>query len=148
MLNQALADPCTPLADILTNLGQAYQALGHHREAETCLRLALGVGRRCGNKGWEGAALQNLATVASKTGRHADAICLYDQAIAAFHRTGDRYQETTALIDCGHAHIRSGQTDRARRRWRQARTIAEGTGDPRITTLSTLLQQPALAAAR
>jgi len=144
-INQTHEQPHAVLAEILIGLGQAHQALGRNQDAETCLRQALDVGRRYGNGEWEGAALKNLAAVASNTGRHAEAIELYDEAIAIFHRAGDRYQETTALIDSGHALTRSGRPGLASHRWRQARTITEQSGDPRIAAIDTLLASSTLA---
>jgi hypothetical protein len=94
---------------------------------------------------WEGAALKNLAAIASTAGDHAHAADLYDQAIAVFHRAGDRYQETTALIDSGHAFMRSSQPAKAYQPWQLARSITEQTGDPRIAIIDTLLGDPALA---
>jgi tetratricopeptide (TPR) repeat protein len=144
-INQHVDQPKAVLAEILIGLGQTHHALGHHDQARACLQQALEVGRSYGNREWEGAALHNLAAIASKAGRHAEATELYDQSIAVFGRAGDRYQETTALIDAGHALTRSGQPGLAHHRWRQARTIAEQTGDQRINTISTLLSGSPLA---
>ena len=146
-INQTHEQPHAVLSEILIGLGQTHHALGDHDRARACLQQALEVGRRYGNGEWEGAALKNLAAIASTTGRHADAAELYDQAIAVFHRAGDRYQETTALIDSGHAFMRSAQAWRAHRRWQQARAITEQTGDPRIIAIDALLKAPALAGA-
>jgi DNA-binding SARP family transcriptional activator/predicted negative regulator of RcsB-dependent stress response len=141
-INQADAQPHGVLAEILIGLGQTRHALGDHDRARACLQRALEVGRGIGNGEWEGAALQNLAAIASATGRHADAVRLYDEALTIFRQLHDRYQETTALIDSGHAFTRSSRPDEARRRWQRARAIAEDTGDPRVTVVDALLASP------
>jgi tetratricopeptide (TPR) repeat protein len=147
-INDQLDQPDIVLAEILIGLGETHQALGHYEQAAAVLSQALDVGRRYCNGEWEGAALLNLANLASRTGEHAEAATRYGRAVAVFHRAGDRYQETTALIEYGHALTRSGRPDLAPRRWRQARTIMEQTGDPRITAISALLGRPALTPAR
>jgi len=53
--------------------------------------------------------------------------------------------ETAALIDSGHALARSGRPDLGQHRWRQAHTITEQTGDPRIAAIDTLLAGSTLA---
>jgi tetratricopeptide (TPR) repeat protein len=139
-INQTHEQPHAVLAAILIGLGQTHRALGDHDRAHACLQQALEVGRSYGNGEWEGAALHNLAAaIASATGSHDHAGELYDQAVAVFHRAGDRYQEATALIDSGHAFTRSARPGKAYQRWQQARTIAEQTGNPRITAIDAFL---------
>ncbi len=144
-INQTHEQPHAVLAEILIGLGQTHLDLGNYEKAHDFLQRALEVGRHYKNGEWEGAALKNLAAVASATDSNTAAAELYDQAIAVFHRAGDRYQETTALIDSGLALARSSQPGEARLRWLQARTIAEQTGDPRIATIDGLIAGPSLS---
>ena len=140
-VNQTCAQPDAVLAEILIGLGQTLHALGDHDRARASLEEALQVGRRFANGEWEGAALKNLAAIAASTAGLADSARLYDEAIAVFNRAGDRYQETTALIDSGHAYALRAEPDEARRRWQRARAIAEETFDPRVTVIEALLAE-------
>jgi DNA-binding SARP family transcriptional activator len=144
-INLSYEEPHAMLAEILIGLGQTQHALGNHYQARASLGQALAVGRSYGNWEWEAAALRSLADIASTTGRHAEAAQLYEQAIAVFHRAGHRYHEITALIDSGHAFVRSAEPARAQQRWRQARSITEQTGDMRAITIDALLAGAALA---
>jgi tetratricopeptide (TPR) repeat protein len=135
VVNGRLGQPHVALAEILNCLGEANLALGRFDRAHAPLQQSLTVSRYYRNREWEGAALLNLATLASRTGRQLEAVDLYEQSLLTFRQAADRYQECTALIGYGHALDQLGKADEARHQWEWARHIMEQTSDPRLAEL-------------
>lgn len=84
------------LASTLLNLGNLFEARDELAEAMAAYRRALDIKREIGAPG-VGAALGNMALVASRRGNHEDALQLLTEAVAAHDREGDTLGTAVAL---------------------------------------------------
>ncbi|MGW3963476.1 BTAD domain-containing putative transcriptional regulator [Amycolatopsis sp. NPDC005003] len=89
---------------VLSSLGSAYAGLGRPEEADEHFRRALEFAREGGNTNLEVTALNDLA--ATKTG--AEAISLYEKALALALRTGHLRERAFAQHGLGVAHRAAG----------------------------------------
>ncbi|MER6792128.1 tetratricopeptide repeat protein, partial [Amycolatopsis mediterranei] len=91
-------------APVLAALGSAYAGLGRPDEADEHFRRALDFARAGGNTNLEVTALNDLA--ATKTG--AEAISLYEKALALARRSGHLRERAVAQHGLGVAHRVAG----------------------------------------
>jgi tetratricopeptide (TPR) repeat protein len=101
-------------------LGRCHLELGHLDTARSQCEQALALHERHGNRGGEAVTLDNLAAIAARSSRHADAIPLFRRAIAACQAVGDSYLEAACTERLGSALAADHQTAGARDAWRSA----------------------------
>ena len=76
-----------------------------------------------------GLALNNLGSTYVELQRFDEAITCYQQSLAIWRETGDRYGEGQTLNNLGNAYQEMGQRDRAVRCWREAAAAMRDAGD-------------------
>ncbi|ATY13732.1 AfsR family transcriptional regulator [Amycolatopsis sp. AA4] len=104
----------------LTLLGQHEQARPH---CERALRLY-----RTANHPAVADVLDSLAHIAHHTGRHADAVEHYREALALYRESGNTYLEADTLEHLGHTHREMGDSGAARTVWQLALDLFRAQG--------------------
>ncbi len=115
--------------------------LRRFEEAVTTCRQALSVHREIGDRNGEVAALNTLSAACQGLRRFREAIGYSRQALSIVRETGDRHREGITLTKLGVALCADGQTDTARRCWRDAIAILEGLASPRAAEARMLLDK-------
>jgi len=112
----------------LTNLGNAYWALGETRHAVECYEQGLLIHRKTGHRRNEGNTLSGLGSAYAALGENQRAIQYYEQALTIRRETGDRRGEGGALAGLGIAYAALGETRRAIDLYEQALVIRRDDG--------------------
>ena len=73
----------------------------------------IGIARDLGNQKVEGRAIGNLASVFEATGRHTEAIKLYEQSIEILKKFGDSRKEARILYNVSHSYLSLNRYDDA-----------------------------------
>jgi DNA-binding SARP family transcriptional activator/tetratricopeptide (TPR) repeat protein len=94
------------------SLGRAYNRRRDFRPAGTHTMFALHAFRELGEREGEGACRVTLGTMASRQGRHAEAIDHYQAALDICEARGDALGIATAFNCLGYEYIRSGDHNR------------------------------------
>jgi tetratricopeptide (TPR) repeat protein len=94
--------------------GILQSAAGDLDAARASYSRGLDIQRALGD--WEGAGLSlgGLAGLAAGRGDHAEAVDLYEQALAAFQTIGDRAEEARVLADMAWTHLQAADSVRGR----------------------------------
>ncbi|MEJ2856713.1 MULTISPECIES: AfsR/SARP family transcriptional regulator [unclassified Saccharothrix] len=109
------------VADALNAAGWHATHLGGHEDrARTLLGEALDLYTAQDNTAGVANTLDSLATLAHRTGRHADARDHYERALALLRELGHSYEEANTLERLGHVLSDLGEPAEARRTWREA----------------------------
>jgi tetratricopeptide (TPR) repeat protein len=105
-------------ASALNQIGWVQALLGRYDEARTNCEAALKIQREVGRV--TGEAQDSLGYINEQSGRLAEAVDWYREAIAVFEADGDTYNVATTLIQLGRAYTALGHTADAEAAWRQA----------------------------
>nr|CEL19550.1 transcriptional regulator, SARP family [Kibdelosporangium sp. MJ126-NF4]CTQ94650.1 transcriptional regulator, SARP family [Kibdelosporangium sp. MJ126-NF4] len=105
-------------AQALNQLGWVEALLGQHEKAHEHCLSALAIQRA--ENALSGEPQDSLGFIAEQTGKLAEAIDWYHDAIAIFRDRGDDYNTATTLIQLGRACLAHGSTAEAVTAWRRA----------------------------
>jgi CHAT domain-containing protein len=92
------------VARVLNDMGEAHAALGNgqsRQQALVCFREALTIRQRIAEKREEAMTLLNMAALNTQSGRSAEAMPLYQQALALARQTQHRWVEAGVLRQMG-----------------------------------------------
>lgn len=116
-LYQAAGNPIYE-ALALNQIGWVHALLGHYDEARTNCEAALKIQREAGRV--TGEVQDSLGYINEHSGRLAEAVDWYREAIAVFEAASDTYNVATTLIQLGRACAALGHATDAEAAWRQA----------------------------
>jgi tetratricopeptide (TPR) repeat protein len=109
-------------ADIL---GQVYIHKGDLARAEACVRYGLAKSEALATRPYRCRALGQLADLAAKQGRHAEALDLYEEAVALARELGTLMLEADIVGDRAHLHVERRDLPAAESDYRRAIEIAD-----------------------
>lgn len=115
----------------LSNLGNAYAALGDNQKATEFYNQALLIDREIGYRSGEGADLHNLGLVYYELGEVHKAIDYYNHALIISREINDIRGEGTILGSLGNAYAMLGEINKAIEFYNQRLVIARKIGDRR-----------------
>jgi tetratricopeptide (TPR) repeat protein len=111
-------------------LGWIYDDLGRKQEALRYYEQALAICREVGDRGGEGATLNNLGLVYDALGQQQEALRYFEQALAVCREVGDRAGEGTTLHNIGTIYYKQNTYDVALACFLLARSIYEEVQSP------------------
>ena len=113
----------------MNSIASAYLAQGRYAEALEQFDVAAAIPRTLGDRGGEGAALNNIGVVYRAQGRYAEALAQYEAALAIWRELGDRAGEGATLTSIGDVYDALGQDDEALDRYEAALVLLRAVHD-------------------
>ena len=116
-------------ANVLNNLGLAYQSLSDFRQAIAYYEQALPLFEAIGDRQGQAGALNNLGIAYRNLSDYRQAITHYEQALSLFKTIGDRQGQAGALNNLGIAYGSLSDYRQAIAYYEQALPLSEAIGD-------------------
>jgi tetratricopeptide (TPR) repeat protein len=113
---------------VLGNLGLLHSEQGRWQEARQNFEQALTAHREVGNRRHEAAVIGGLADLLVREGRVAEALAMLEDGEAILRQVADPMELGKLLCIRGHAALKQGAADAARRAHDEAEALAASTG--------------------
>ena len=109
---------------LLSNLGNAYLAIGEYDQAIKSQQQSLTIARETKDRLGEGVALGSLGMVYAELGNYPQAVESYVQSLASARETKDRESEASTLNNLGSAYQSQNNNSKALEAYQQSLTLA------------------------
>ncbi len=127
------------VGNIYNNLAVNSIYTGEWAEAESHIQQALGITRNLGDRLWEGRCTETLGTLRAYQGRVPEANELLRSALVFAKEVNSRKDEAQALVSLSRLWLSARNTHLSLTYARNARDIAQETGDERLASEAALL---------